>query len=222
MNQTPELIVMLTHNDHTVENACEIFDQCRNSKAKFWGMKEEGLPLEQMKKLYADMRACGKTTVLEVVAYTEQACLAGAQVAVECGCKILMGTMFFDSVNAFCQAHHMTYLPFVGEISGRPSVLEGTAEGMLAQAEQYLAKGVGGFDLLGYRYTGDASALIKEFVTRANAPVCLAGSVNSYERLDEIRAVSPWAFTIGGAFFENKFHGTFAEQIDKVCAYMKR
>ena len=27
-------------------------------------------------------------------------------------------------------------------------------------------------------------------------------------------------FTIGGAFFENKFEGTFAEQIDKVVQYM--
>ena len=29
------------------------------------------------------------------------------------------------------------------------------------------------------------------------------------------------AFTIGGAFFENQFGGSFAEQIDKVCAYLK-
>ena len=52
-------------------------------------------------------------------------------------------------------------------------------------------------------------------------PVCMAGSVNSYERLQEIKDVSPWAFTIGGAFFENKFDGTMKEQIDKVCEYMR-
>ena len=38
--------------------------------------------------------------------------------------------------------------------------------------------------------------------------------------LDEIKDAAPWTFTIGGAFFENKFDGTFAEQIDKVCDYI--
>ena len=52
------------------------------------------------------------------------------------------------------------------------------------------------------------------------APVCIAGSINSYQRLDEIKAADPWAFTIGGAFFENKFGGTFEEQINRVCKYM--
>ena len=46
MGNAPELIVMLTHNDLTVTDAYEIFDQCKKSKAKFWGFKEEPLPLE--------------------------------------------------------------------------------------------------------------------------------------------------------------------------------
>ena len=48
----PQLIVMLTYNDLTVENAREIFEECKDSKAKYWGFKEEGLPLEQMKSLF--------------------------------------------------------------------------------------------------------------------------------------------------------------------------
>lgn len=222
MNNHPELIVMLTHNDRTVENAWEIFDQCKTAKAKFWGMKEEGIPFEQMKKLYAYMKEWGKTTVLEVVAYTEKECLEGARMAVECGCDILMGTIFSDSVNDFCKEHQLKYMPFVGEITGRPSILEGTIEGMLQEAARCLEKGVYGFDLLGYRYTGDAVKLNQEFVSQVNAPVCLAGSVNSYERLDEVKAAHPETFTIGGAFFENKFGGTFAEQVDKVCDYMEK
>ena len=53
------------------------------------------------------------------------------------------------------------------------------------------------------------------------APVCIAGSINSYQRLDEIKVAAPWAFTIGGAFFENKFGGTFEEKINRVCEYMR-
>ena len=221
MGNAPELIVMLTHNDLTVTDACEIFDQCKKSKAKFWGFKEEPLPLEQMQKLFAYMKDCGKTTFLEVVSYSENECLEGARKAVACNCDFLMGTTFFDSVNDFCRENHLNYLPFVGKITGRPSVLEGTPEEMINEANAYIAKGVYGIDLLGYRYTGDAALLNREFVKNMEVPVCIAGSVNSYERLQEIKAVSPWAFTIGGAFFENKFGGTMKEQIDKVCNFMK-
>ena len=55
-----------------------------------------------------------------------------------------------------------------------------------------------------------------------DAPVCLAGSINSYQRLDEVKEASPWAFTIGGAFFEEKFGTSFEEQINAVCDYIAR
>ena len=221
MGMEPELIVMLTHHDRTVENAAEIFAACKNSKAKYWGFKEAPLPLEEMQSLYSAMRAAGKTTFLEVVAYTPDECMAGAEMAVACGCDVLMGTVFSDSVNALCQSHGIRYMPFVGEISGRPSVLSGTLEGMIAEAERYLAMGVYGIDLLGYRYVGDAAALNKAFIAAVDAPVVLAGSINSRERLDEVKAAGPWAFTIGGAFFEKRFGETFCDQIDTVCDYMR-
>lgn len=216
----PALIVMLTYNDRTVENAHSIFRQCKDSAAQIWGLKEKGLPFGQMQRLYANMKDCGKTTVLEVVAYTEDECLKGAQMAVGCGCDILMGTTFFDSVNQYCQQNNLKYMPFVGRVSGRPSVLEGGFEEMIAQAKQYLSKGVFGFDLLGYRYTGNTAALMQKFVAQANAPTCLAGSINSYKRLGEVKRTAPWAFTIGGAFFQNKFGHTHKEQIDRVCQYI--
>ena len=55
MANRPELIVMLTHNDVTVINAKEIFEECKNSKAKFWGFKEVGLSLEEMRDLFSYM-----------------------------------------------------------------------------------------------------------------------------------------------------------------------
>ncbi|MGN1014470.1 MAG: hypothetical protein ACI4PM_03820 [Butyricicoccus sp.] len=219
---SPILIVMLTYNDRTVNNAYEIFEQCKDSKAVYWGFKEEALPPDQMKALYAYMKECGKKTVLEVVAYTEAECLEGAKLAVECGCDILMGTVFSDSVNEYCQKAGIKYMPFVGTITGRPSVLEGTAEQMINEAKSYLEKGVYGFDLLGYRYTGDPVELNQRFVSEINAPVCIAGSIDSYRRLDEVKEAAPWAFTIGSAFFDRKFGEEFGEQINSVCDYIKR
>jgi hypothetical protein len=213
---------MLTHNDETVNNAHEIFEKCKNSDAKFWGFKEKSLPIEQMKNLYKYMKECGKTTFLEVVEYTEKEGLEGAKIALECGCDILMGTMFFDSINEFCKKNNLRYMPFVGNVTERPSILEGEIDEIIKEANEYLKKGVYGFDLLGYRYTGNAVELNERFVLEVNAPVCIAGSVNGYERLDELKNINPWSFTIGSAFFENKFDGSFEEQINKVCEYVKQ
>ncbi|WP_369582094.1 hypothetical protein [Kingella oralis] len=218
---TPHLIVMLTHNDHTVANAREIYLQNRHSQARFWGFKEEPLSRQEMKDLFALMKADGKTTFLEVVEYTEEAGLAGAETALECGCDILMGTKFYPSINRFCQANDLKYMPFVGELAERPTILSGNIADIIAEAQSYAAQGVHGIDLLGYRYTGDAAKLNAELVNSVSIPVCIAGSVNSYQRLDELKAAQPWAFTIGSAFFDNQFSGSIAEQIDKVCAYMK-
>lgn len=216
----PELIVMLTKNDHTVENACEVFEACADSAAQCWGAKEIGLPPAQLKNLYAAFKDYGKTSFLEVVAYDETACMDGAKLAAECGCHVLLGTLFYDSVNQFCKDHGLQYMPFIGKVSGRPSVLDGTAEEMLAQLEEYLCKGVCGADLLGYRHRGDGYRVSKEVVTQASCPICLAGSIDSYERLDQVLSAAPAWFTIGGAFFDGKFGGDFRTQINRVCEYI--
>ena len=215
-----ELIVMLTHNDLTVENAYEIFEQCQDTKALYWGFKEQPLPIEEMKRIYSKMKECGKRTVLEVVAYTEAEGLEGAQMAATCGCDVLMGTCYSESIHKLCQQHNIDYMPFVGDIVGRPSILKGSIESMIAQAKMLKDKGVFGIDLLGYRYEEDPEKLISDYVKQVGNPVCVAGSIDSYERLQFIKKVQPWAFTIGSAFFENKFGDTFAEQINKVCDFM--
>ena len=112
-------------------------------------------------------------------------------------------------------------MPFVGEVTGRPSVLSGSVEKFLNQADRYLEKGVYGVDLLGYRYVGDANLLNETFVSTEHAPVCLAGSIDSYSRLDDVCRIAPAFFTIGSAFFENKFGSTLPEQIDNVYNYIQ-
>lgn len=222
MNNIPNLIVMLTHNDKTVLNAYDIFEKCRNSKAKFWGFKEEPIPLDEMKRLYSYMKSMDKTTFLEVIAYDEQNGLKGAKMALECGVDILMGTVFYDSINNLCKENNLKYMPFVGQVSERPSILEGDIDDMIQEANIYISKGAYGIDLLGYRYiSGNPIELNKKIVEKINAPVCIAGSINSYQRLDEIKEANPWSFTIGGAFFENKFGEDFEKQINNVCNYIE-
>ena len=221
MENNLNLIVMLTHNDLTVNNAYEIFEECKNSKAKYWGFKEHNLPIEKMRELFQYMKKCGKKTFLEVVEYTEEKGLEGAKMALECGCDTLMGTLFYDSINEFCKANNLKYMPFIGQVEERPSILRGNIDKMVDEANEYIKKGVYGIDLLGYRYVGNAEKLNEKVVLNVNAPVCIAGSIGSYEQLDKLKNIKPWAFTIGSAFFENKFGDNFCEQINNVYDYVK-
>lgn len=213
---------MLTHHDVTVQNAYEIFDSCKQLDQKYWGFKEEGISFPEMKRLCNYIKENGKVAVLEAVAYTEGKCLDAASVAAKCGFDILMGTLYYESVNEFCKENAIKYMPFVGRVSGRPSVLEGDIEDIVDEANRLLKKGVFGIDLLGYRYVGDCETLDSELVSRVNAPVCLAGSIDCIARLDAVKRVSPFAFTVGSAFFEHKFGDSFSEQIEFINDYMKK
>jgi putative N-acetylmannosamine-6-phosphate epimerase len=113
-------------------------------------------------------------------------------------------------------------MPFVGDVEGRPSILKGEIDEIIGEAQQCLEKNVYGFDLLGYRYTGNQLELIRKFVSQVDAPVCIAGNINSFDKLNQLINIEPWAFTIGGAFFDNKFEGSFEEQINKVCMYLNQ
>ena len=219
----PELIVMLTYNDKTVENALKLFNQMKDTPVKNWGFKDVGLPPEDMKKVVDCMNAAGKTTYLEVVSLTEEEGLTGAKLAVECGFDILMGTVFFDSINDYLKDKPVKYYPFPGHVHSHPSILDGTIEEIVQHACDMEAKGVDGMDLLTYRYTGDAPGLLQEVVKATGVPMVSAGSIDSYDRLAEVRDTGAWGFTIGTAFFEKKFipDGSFQDNMMAVWDWLQ-
>ncbi len=211
----PELIVMLTYNDQTVENALDLFDQLKETPVSHWGFKDVGLPPQEMKKVVDSMNAAGKTTYLEVVSLTEEEGLSGAKLAAECGFDILMGTVFFDSINEYLKDKPVKYYPFPGHVHSHPSILDGTVEEIVQHTRDMVDKGVDGLDLLTYRYTGDAPALLKEVVAATQLPIVSAGSIDSYDRIAEVRDTGAWGYTIGTAFFEKKFipDGSFRDNM---------
>ncbi|PWH13966.1 MAG: hypothetical protein DDG59_13525 [Anaerolineae bacterium] len=218
----PELIVMLTHNDVTVSNAIELFEQSKHLPVQHWGFKDVGLPPEQMKELVRRMKNAGKITYLEVVSLSEEEGLRGAQIAVEASFDILMGTVYFDSIHAYLKDKPVKYYPFPGHVHSHPSILDGTIEEIVRHAQQLEAKGVDGMDLLAYRYVGDARQLLKEVVAATNVPIVSAGSVASFQRIAEIWEAGAWGFTIGGAFFEGKFvaGGDFTQNVKAVSDWL--
>lgn len=220
MNMKPELIVMLTHNDVTVKNAFDIFEECKDTRAKLWGFKEVGLPVPEMKKLCFRMKECGKTTFLEIIAQTEEECLEFAKLAVECEFDYLIGTTFSPKISEYARSQGLKYIPFVGDIDVEGN-LHGTIQDVLDDTTNVLKYPVEGINLLAYRFEGDANALIDNFTATFDTPLYFSGSINSYERLDKIKACNAMAFTIGGAFFEHKFGDSFAGQIETVIDYLE-
>lgn len=220
----PEIIIMLTHHDVTVKNAAEIFEECKDLPIKFWGFKNVGLPKDEMKALAKAMKDAGKTTFLEVVTYDEASCLDGAQTAIDCGFDCLMGTLYYDSVAKLLKDNNMDYMPFVGKVSGSPSILEGSNEEIIANAKELMAKGITGFDILAYRHVIDGEKLAREFCAAVDAKICIAGSISSYERIDTMFDIGPWTFTMGSALFDRKFipNGSFYENLEAVANYMAK
>lgn len=220
----PEFILMLTYNDTTVKNALNVFRECKDAPVTHWGFKDVGLPPAEMKALVQEMKAAGKTTYLEVVSLSEEEGLRGAQIAVEAGFDILMGTVFFDSILEYLKDKPIKYYPFPGHIFGHPSIMDGTIEEVVAHARFLESKGVPGMDLLSYRYIGDAPLLLREVVKATHVPVVSAGSIDSYTRMAEVWQAGAWGFTIGSALFDKKFvaEGTFLENTLAVCTWLEQ
>ena len=220
----PQLIVMLTYNDETVKNSFEVFDACADLPVRFWGFKDVGLPKNEMKRLVRKMKDKGKTTFLEVVSLSEEEGLDGADIAADCGFDYLMGTVFFPSIFDAIRKSSVKYFPFCGTVYGHPSILDGKIPDIIEQGNKMISLGIKGFDLLGYRYTGNAEELSGQFIKAMSVPVVLAGSIDGTLRLDAVKRMNPWAFTIGSAFFDKKFaeSGDFGEQIARVLEYLEK
>lgn len=216
----PEIIIMLTHNDKTVQNAGEIFESCKDLPVRNWGFKDVGIPFEEMAALNKAMKAAGKTTYLEVVTYTERECLKGAQLAIDCGFDYLTGTVFFQSIAEKLKGTGIEYHPFGGKVSGSPVELKGSIEAIVRDCKNSIAAGADGIDLTAYRYTdGDPEKLIKAVSEEIGAQrVMIAGSIGNEERMKLMEDLGVAGYTMGSALFNSAFvkDGTFRENLEYV------
>jgi hypothetical protein len=219
----PELIVMLTHHDQTVPDALELFVRTKDYPVTHWGFKDVGLPVNEMQTVVTAMKDAGKITFLEVVSLSEEEGLRGARLAVDLGFDILMGTVFYPSIGDYLKEKPVRYYPFPGHVHSHPSILDGEIEEIVAHARELEAYGMHGLDLLTYRYDGEASRLLKQVVGATTIPIVSAGSIASFERINEVWSAGAWGFTIGSAFFDKKFvpDGSFEENVLAVCNWLE-
>jgi len=212
-----EFIFMETYNDMTRSDAIKVYKEIRDTKLKFIGFKDIGLPIGQLKELHSMMKKDGRTTFLEVVSASEKDTLQSTKVALELGVDYLIGGTYIDSTLPLIKNTKIKYFPYVGKIVDHPCKLRGSIEEIVNDTKKVKKKGISGINLLAYRYNGDVEQLIEK-VSAVGLPMIVAGSVDSYERVRKMKDMNIWAFTIGGAIFDKKFvaQGSLTDNIDAV------
>jgi hypothetical protein len=218
----PEIIVMLTHNDVTVANARECFRSAADLPIQYWGFKDVGLPIPEMEKLVADFNDAGKTAVLEIVSFDENELLEAASFAVGSGVEYFTGGLFSPAVLEKVHNAGLKYFPFCGDVGGHPIELKGTMDAVLDAADRIRELGADGVDLVAYRYVdGDPIELAGRVAKHVGSDrLIVAGSINSVARMQRMREVGPFAYTMGGVLFEGtlKPEGSFRDNLEYVLS----
>jgi phosphoribosylformimino-5-aminoimidazole carboxamide ribonucleotide (ProFAR) isomerase len=62
----------------------------------------------------------------------------------------------------------------------------------------------------------------RDFCKAVDAKICIAGSINSYKRIDTMFEIGPWSFTMGTALFDKNYlrDGSFRDNLQAVVNYM--
>lgn len=201
----PEFIFMLTRNDATVPDALERYDEVRRTSLEYVGFKDIGVPTAVLRTLAERMHEDGRQVMLEVVSEQEADELRSIEAALEIGVDWILGGTHVEAALRIIGGAEVRYCPFPGRIVGHPSLLRGSIEEIAEDARRLTARPrVHGLDLLAYRYDGDVPALVGAVVVASSGPVIAAGSVDSAERIETLRSLGVWGFTIGSAILEGR------------------
>jgi thiamine monophosphate synthase len=212
-----DFILMLTRNDHTIEDAESVVDAACELGIRHIGFKDLGASSATMRSLVQKIRQNGGTSYMEVVSTTSDAIVrsleAGRSLGVD---RILGGTDLAAAARVL--GNLAGYFPFPGRPVDHPTRLCGSPELVAEHTRRAHAEGCGGVDLLAYRAI-EAEPL--ELVRAARAALgggllIVAGSVNSPRQIHALAAAGVDAFTIGSAIFDGSFSptkGAFRDQV---------
>lgn len=212
-------IFMLTHDDVTVPNAIEVFDEVKDTGIASIGFKDVGLPPEDMRHLIDAVHAGGGQTFFEAVNLTEEGCMESVHTAINLGVHYFIGGIFLTPALKLLRRNGIKYFPYVGRVIDHPCLLRGSIDEVVRDARTAAASGVDGVNLLAYRYNGDVDRLMYSVKSAVDVPMIVAGDVNSVERVKRVIRVGAWGFTIGSAVFEWRF-STKRSLVDQLTTVM--
>ena len=219
-------IFMLTRNDRTVPDAAQHLQTALKLGVRHVGFKDIGLPVAQLKALNQTIQSAGATSYLEVVSLDRESEIASAKAALEIGVNVLLGGTRVDDVLPIIAGRDVQYYPFAGQISGHPSVLEGSMDEIVASAKALCARdGVHGLDLLAYRFKNgskeDISALMKAVCAAVSKPVYMAGSIDTAQRIAIVKEAGAAGFTIGTAALDGKYPADDKDVASQLAAIIR-
>jgi hypothetical protein len=200
-----KFIFMLTRNDETIPNARAIYASTADLGLRHVGCKDIGLPKAELAELIGDIRSHGHTSYLEVVSESDDSMETSARTAVDVGADYLIGGTAVDRIQQVIAGTGMKFFPYIGSIVGHPCLLRGSIPEIVEDARRVEQLGVDGINLLAYRYDGDVPELVRSVAAATRLPLICAGSVDSVERIETLRDLGVWAFTIGTAALDGIF-----------------
>jgi len=204
-----ELIFMLTHHDVTIPNSLEVFERVKGTGLRYVGCKDIGLSIGDLYKLFSNMRNNNMNTFLEVVTMRENEHFRGVDTALEVRADYLIGGMpqYTEKTIRYLRGKKskIKCFPYIGRVVGHPCLLRGTIEEIVDDAKRTEDLGADGINLLAYRYDGDVRQLVTSVQSAVEIPLIVAGNIDRFERIREMKRFGVWAFTIGGAILEKRF-----------------
>jgi hypothetical protein len=222
-------IIMLTHNDVTVPDAIELFEQCKDIPITNWGIKDIGMNDEDIIKIGKLMKEAGKQSSYEIVDFSEASYERAAEIAVKGEYSYVACGHFNQKLSDTLAKYNIGYMPTLGilvhvpEPNG-PVLLVSDKDEMLSTARYALAHGAIGLDCPVYRSTlYDGDSLLPWLRNELpDAFLCCAGSVNGYSRIRLVSETGFDAFTTGSALFDGIYvqNGGFRENLEALSNFM--
>jgi putative N-acetylmannosamine-6-phosphate epimerase len=200
-----EFIFMLTRNDETIPDARNVYASIANLGLKHIGCKDVGLPKEELAQLMGDIRSHEQTSYLEVVSESDDSMERSARAALEVGADYVIGGTAVERIQKVLSGTGVKFFPYIGNIVGHPCLLRGSIHDIVEDARRVEQLGVDGINLLAYRYDGDVPELVRKVAEATSLPLICAGSVDSVARIEALRDLGVWAFTIGTAALDGAF-----------------
>ncbi len=229
MKVRTELMVMLTHHDRTVGDAYELFESAKDLPVYDWGFKNVGICEYDTCHLISAMKEAGKHTFYEIITRHKDAYVIGETTAKRAGFECMMGTKYDEQLFKAMHEMGIRFCPAVGQpgsvYNGQPGVLLGTEDEIRNEALHLVNDiGVDGITLPAFRYYLDGYHLLHTLrEALPDTPIYVAGSVDSFEKIDEMFDMGIAKFTMGSALFNKKFvpNGSFRDNLEAVANYIE-
>jgi Putative N-acetylmannosamine-6-phosphate epimerase len=200
-------IFMLTQDDRTVADPLAVWRAVESTGLRYAGVKDVGTDWATFAAFVDSLHDCGCEAMLEIVNDDPEAELAAARAGIEAGVDCLLGGTQVERVAELVGDRRVRYFPFAGTVGGHPVELHGEPEQIAADAAALVAReNIAGVDLLAYRHPTDPERVIEATVAAIDAPVIVAGSIDSPARARRVAELGAWGLTVGTAILA----GTFA------------